>query len=95
MDNAVVRSEVRLYHSRQTDRLLLDGRRGRTCACDGILRRLDHDRRNWGRYAVLVHDRLPLDFRDGNFDRNQEDDSVGAIDRECTTAERCDLDCLA
>jgi hypothetical protein len=95
MDNAVVSSDIRLYHRRQTHRLLLDRRRGTTCACDGILRRLDHNHRDWRRYALLLHDRLPLDFRDRNFDRDQEDDAVGAIDRERTTAERCDLDCLA
>jgi hypothetical protein len=95
MHNAVVRSDIRLYHRRHTHGFLLDWRRDTTCACDGTLRRLDHNRRDWRRYALLLHNRLPLDFRDRNFDRDQEDDSVRAVDRERTTAERCDLDCLA
>jgi len=95
MENAVVRFDIRLYHRRHTHRLLLDGRSTTTCACDEILRRLDHNHRDRRRAALLLDDRLPLDFGDRDFDRDQENDTAGAIDCERTTAERCDLDRLA
>ena len=95
MDDAVIRSDIRLYYRGHTYRLLLDRRRGTTCACKKILRRFDHDRRNLRRYAVLLSDHLPVDFRDRDLNRHQEDGSARAIDRERTTAEGCDFDRLA
>ena len=95
MDDAVIRPYIRLYYRGHTYRLLLNRRRGTTSACEKILRRFNHDRRDWRRYAVLLSDHLPVDFRDRDLYRNQEDSSARAIDRERATAEGCNFDRLA
>ena len=60
------------------------------CSGDGILRRLDYDRRC--RICFALRLRLPVNFHDGGLERDHHDHPGRAADREHSTAQRFNLD---